>query len=201
MLELDHLAVLAASLEEGAAWLEAALSVPLAPGGRHPAMGTHNRLLSLGPDEYLEVIATDPDAPPPGRARWFGLDAFRGPPRLGAWVLRTDDLDAALAHAPGAGAPMDLARGDLVWRMAVPEDGRLPLGGAHPALIAWRGPHPAPRLPSSGCRLTALHVSCPDPAALRAAVPSLDDPRIAFSAGAPGLAAEIDTPAGPRRLG
>ena len=35
---------------------------PLESGGRHPHMGTHNRLLSLGPDLYLEVIAVDPDA-------------------------------------------------------------------------------------------------------------------------------------------
>ena len=48
-LELDHLAVSAASLAEGAAAVEAVLGVTLAPGGVHPHMGTHNRLLSLGP--------------------------------------------------------------------------------------------------------------------------------------------------------
>ncbi|WP_393939598.1 VOC family protein [Piscinibacter sakaiensis] len=43
-------------------------------GGAHPHMGTHNRLLRLGDHCYLEVIAIDPAAPPPARARWFGLD-------------------------------------------------------------------------------------------------------------------------------
>ena len=39
---------------------EGALGATPAPGGHHPLMGTHNQLLSLGPGEYLEVIAIDP---------------------------------------------------------------------------------------------------------------------------------------------
>jgi hypothetical protein len=38
-------------------------------------MGTHNRLLKLGAGRFLEVIAIDPEAPAPGRRRWFDLDA------------------------------------------------------------------------------------------------------------------------------
>ena len=41
----------------------ALLGVPMAGGGKHPLMGTHNRLIGLG-DLYLEVISIDPDAPP-----------------------------------------------------------------------------------------------------------------------------------------
>ena len=46
--ELDHLVVAARTLEEGAAWVEAALGVKTLPGGKHPLMGTHNRVLSIG---------------------------------------------------------------------------------------------------------------------------------------------------------
>ena len=59
MLVLDHLAVSAATLEEGAGWIGERLGVAVEGGGRHAEMGTHNRLLSLG-DLYLEVIAVDP---------------------------------------------------------------------------------------------------------------------------------------------
>uniref|UniRef100_UPI0039B8CB19 VOC family protein n=1 Tax=Albidovulum sp. TaxID=1872424 RepID=UPI0039B8CB19 len=83
----DHLAVSAASLDYGARVVEAALGIGLESGGKHPFMGTHNRLLSLGPGEYLEVIAIDPEAPGPERPRWFRLDTFTGPPRLTNWVL------------------------------------------------------------------------------------------------------------------
>ena len=37
-------------------------------------MGTHNRLLGLGTNVYLEVIAIDTEAAPPARPRWFSLD-------------------------------------------------------------------------------------------------------------------------------
>ena len=43
----DHLVVAARTLEEGAAWVEARLGVAPVPGGKHPTMGTHNRLLRI----------------------------------------------------------------------------------------------------------------------------------------------------------
>lgn len=198
-LRLDHLVICAADLGAGADDVATRLGVDLAPGGRHAAMGTHNRLLSLGPDLYLEVIAVDPDAPPPGRARWFGLDGFAGPPRLAAWVAACDDLDAALAAAPaGAGAPLALSRGELSWRMAVAADGGRPFDGVFPALIAWDGAaHPAAMLPDAGCRLRRLTLAHPDAAGLGAALAGLDDARLAVVPGPPGLSAEIDTPGGP----
>lgn len=200
-MELDHLAVTCGDLAEGVAAVEAALGVRLAPGGRHDHMGTHNRLLSLGPGLYLEVIAPDPEAQRPEWPRWFDLDRHAGPPRLSHWVARVPDLDAALAAAPdGAGVATDLARGDFRWRMGIPATGRLPFADVFPALIEWRaGGHPADRLPDTGCRLLRLTVRHPDPAALAAAT-GLSDPRVAFAEGPPGLMAEIATPMGPRLL-
>jgi len=77
---VDHLVVAARSLEEGVAWCETTLGVTPGPGGKHAFMGTHNRLLKIAteayPAAYLEIIAIDTDAPPPGRPRWFGLDTL-----------------------------------------------------------------------------------------------------------------------------
>ena len=202
-LRLDHLVVRARTLDEGVAHVEDALGVPVGPGGRHEAMGTHNRLLSLGPDEYLEVIAVDPDGRDPGRPRWFGLDRWDGPPELGAWVARTDDLEAALADAPeGAGEPMDLARDALRWRMAVPAAGAAPLGGAYPALIEWGSEHPAPGLADRGCRLRRLEIAAPEAWVVRdlLARPMGGERRVLFREGAPAMRAVIDTPAGRRVL-
>lgn len=200
MLLLDHIAVAATDLAQGVDWVERQLGVTMAPGGQHPVMGTHNRLLGLGP-LYLEVIAIDPDAPAPARPRWFDLDRFTGQPRLSNWIARCDDLEAALSVAPdGAGVPVALSRGDLRWQMAVPGDGRLPFDGAYPALIAWKGAaHPAARLPDCGCRLTRLEVIHPDAQALRAALAGqLQAPEVEISQGAaPALRAHIDGPKGP----
>lgn len=202
MLRLDHLAIACTTLAEGAAAVEAALGLPLAPGGQHAHMATHNRLMSLGPDLYLEVIAPDPALPRPTWPRWFDLDRFTGPPRLTNWICATDDLDAALADAPaGAGRPTALARGDFRWRMAVPETGILPFDNRFPALIQWEGAaHPAPRLPDQDARLIRLEVAHPDAPALRAALAGLSDPRVVILDGPPALRATLATPHGERVL-
>ena len=77
MIAFDHLVVGAPTLDEGASWLEARLCIPMSAGGKHETMGTHNALVGLGPGAYLEVMAIDPQAPAPGRARWFDLDEPR----------------------------------------------------------------------------------------------------------------------------
>lgn len=197
---LDHLAVACRSLDEGTAWLAAKLG--MSPdqlpdqGGRHPQIGTHNRLLSLGSDgeggEYLELIAIDPDGITPGFPRWFGLDDFNGPPRLVGWVART----SGALDQPGA-SPRDFSRDALRWRFSLPDDG-MPLdGGVTPALIDWQGsPHPAPRLPDLGLRLLALDLSHPAPLP---ALPVLD-PRITLRLGPAVLRARILTPKGETEL-
>jgi hypothetical protein len=202
MLRLDHLAVSAGSLAEGVDVVEQALGVTLAPGGVHPLMSTHNRLLGLG-DLYLEVIAIDPLAPAPPHPRWFDLDHFSGRPRLTNWILACDGLDAALATLPqGTGLPVDLARGDLRWRMAVPTDGLLPFDNAHPALIQWQGAaHPAQRLSDLGVRLELLEIATPDAAALTSALGQFADARIKITQGPEkSMRAQFTTPHGPRVL-
>ena len=202
---LDHVAIAAASLDEGVAHVEAALGVGLSPGGRHALMGTHNRLLSLGPGEYLEVIAIDPEAPVPAHPRWFALDAFLGPPTPRAWIVAVPDLGQAVTAAPeGMGRPMDFARGDLTWRMAVPASGVLPFDGVFPALIAWEGAaHPAQRLPDQGVRLVAIRLTHPRAGDLSAALAGLlADDRVEVVEGPrAALALGFDTPSGRRWLG
>lgn len=203
MLTLDHLAVSAETLEAGVAWVEMALGVPLAGGGKHPHMGTHNRLLGLG-DLYLEVIATDPDAPRPAWPRWFDLDRFAGAPRLTNWICSTDDLDAALTAAPlGTGTATDLTRGDYRWRFAVPASGRLPFDDCFPALMQWQGDlHPARTLRDHGIRLTRLEISHPQADALQEALRGkLPDPRIHVLLGPyRSIRATFETPHGIRVL-
>jgi len=202
MLQLDHLAVVASDLREGCAAVEETLGVVMQPGGQHAYFSTHNQLLGLDDGLYLEVIAVDPDAPDPGVTRWFDLDRMQGPPRLGNWICRSDDLNAAVAQFPKAGRPVPLARGDLTWRMAVPDAGHLPYDNLFPALMQWEcAALPAERLVASGCRLQRLIITHPEAGELSAQLaPGLTDERVVFDTGAPGLLAEIMTPSGLRGL-
>jgi hypothetical protein len=200
---LDHLVISAETLDQGVAWVESVLGVQMAGGGEHPTMGTHNRLLSLGPDAYIEVIAINPAAGPPQHPRLFDMDHFRGEPKLTNWVLRTKSISAALTLAPqNAGRATLLGRDSFRWLMAVPADGRYPYGGAFPGLIEWHSQHPAPLLPDAGCRLTGFEITHPEAGALQTALaPFLDDMRVSVRRGAKvGFRAQIATPQGPRVL-
>lgn len=202
MLELDHLAVAAETLNEGREAVEHALGVRLQAGGQHVKFGTHNVLLGMEEGLYLEVIAVEPEAGALSYPRWFDLDRFEGRPRPRIWICRTDDLDGVVADIPGAGVPVALERGDLRWRMAVPEDGVLPFDNAFPAVIQWEGSaHPAARLAPSGCALRRLVIAHPEAEALRAALKDwLEDERVVIEPGAQAMRFEIDTPHGLRVL-
>ncbi len=198
MLRLDHLAVSGETKQAATAHLAACLGVDPVPGGEHAVFHTHNTLLGLGPDFYLEGIAINPDAPQPDRARWFNLDQFSGAPRLTNWIVATDDMAAALdVLGPGYGDPVHLQRGDLRWQMAVPESGLLPFDGFAPAVIEWAGPHPAPRLPDCGLRFRSLTICHSDADKMaNSLAPLLNDPRIQFAQGPAALKAVFDGPNG-----
>ena len=172
--QLDHLVIAADSLAQGVAWCEATLGVVPGPGGTHALMGTHNRLLKIAteayPNAYLEIIAIDPDAPAPGRARWFGLDAadlrerLRSGPRLIHMVARSTMLDMhrwgliTVGQRPGdpLSAGRDTPQGRLEWQILLRADGGLDCGGALPTLLQWRGRHPTETMPDSGVTLRGL---------------------------------------------
>lgn len=99
-IKIDHFAIGAKILEHGVAVMKAQLGVTVPTGGKHAAMSTHNCVMQSGQQSLFELIAVDPDAPDPGRTRWYTLDDARTKERLAArpralcWVVGTDDLDA-----------------------------------------------------------------------------------------------------------
>lgn len=202
MFTFDHIAIAAENLADGVQYLEDSLGVKMTPGGEHVLMSTHNRLLGLLDGLYLEVIAINPDAPDPGRPRWFDLDNFRGTPRITNWILRCDDLAASLATLPiRAGEPVVLSRGDLRWQMAVPTDGKLPYDNMAPALIEWDGDaHPANRLPQSGVRMTGFDIQHPEAGTLKSLFSATKGPALHFNTGDARFTAHFETPHGPRSL-
>lgn len=206
---IDHLVIVAPDLQRGVAWAESALGVPIGPGGRHDRMGTHNRLLRLQGEVYLEVIAPDLAAPPPEMPRWFGLDdlAPTQAPFLGAWVVRTNDIQATRAATELAlGDVHTMTRGPWSWQITIPAQGQQPLDGLAPALIEWPGSeHPAQRMAESGVRLIGLTVHHPEPVRVHHLLQTLGlAHEVAVQStlvdSAPFLDALFATPSGPCRL-
>jgi hypothetical protein len=215
---VDHLVVVAASLDQGVQWCERVLGVTPGPGGEHALMGTHNRLFSIAspafPNAYFEIIAINPGKPSPRAAparRWFDLDdrelqlhlATTGP-QLAHFVASTTRVHGgvrALARLGlDRGEVLEASRmtpqGLLAWKIAVREDGQRLFYGALPTLIQWGEVHPADGMAPSGVTLQSLHASHPRPDALRAGYEAIGLAGVGLSQGPPNLVATLQTPLG-----
>ena len=217
---LDHLVVLAPSLASGVAWAEATLGVTPGPGGEHPLMGTHNRLLRLSNGKgqpgaaYLEIIAINPAATPtlqPPEHRWFDMDdpalrervAQMGP-QLVHWVARVPALAAALLAWRELGIDRGEARaasrntpaGLLQWQISLRPDGQRLFDGCLPTLIEWGPHHPTATMPDSGLALQSLTLQHPQATLLQAACQAIGLDEVLISEGPGRLSAQLATPRG-----
>jgi hypothetical protein len=165
---VDHLVYASPDLNRGIADIETRLGVKATPGGQHPGVGTRNALVALGPGTYLEVLAPDPDQPPPSQPRTYGVDTVRSP-RLAAWFIKGDGIErlreAAVAGGVPYGAIMSGSRrtpegAELSWRFTDP---RVPVAdGIVPFVIDWgASPHPA-RTAATGASLVGLRAVHPE---------------------------------------
>lgn len=216
--QLDHLVVVAATLDEGVRWCERVLGTTPGPGGEHPLMGTHNRLFSLAspafPRAYLEIIAIHAGAPcqrlAPAR-RWFDLDDLELQLHLSENGPQLAHFVAGTAHAHDsvrALASLGLDRGELLhasrmtpqgllrWQITVREDGQRLFYGALPTLIEWGNRHPVQNMAASRVALLSLQASHPRPAALRAAYEAIGLSGVEVVSGLPNLIATLQTPGG-----
>lgn len=170
---MDHLIIAALTLEQGVEYVRETLGVEIPPGGKHTAMATHNHVMRLGDDVYLEVIAADnhPDAQAVRlqQPRWFALDdpyirqALARSPALVTWAVNTPDIQRTLDSALWQGGEArELSRGDLSWSLAMTEDGRLQGAGMLPYIIQWHvNDHPSRNMADTGVRLEALRIQHP----------------------------------------
>jgi hypothetical protein len=228
--QVDHLVVIAASLEQGVRWCEATLGITPGPGGEHPLMGTHNRLFSVAssafPRAYFEIIAVQPGvtpARPAGKHRWFDMDdavlqarvASEGP-QLVHFVASVPGVHTAVkalaAQGLDRGTAVQVARqtasGLLSWRITVRDDGQRLFYGALPTLIQWgeagedpaQAAHPLDAMPASGVTLEALQASHPRPEQLQGGYAAIGLAGVDVAPGPPNLIATLNTPRGRVRL-
>lgn len=213
--QVDHLVIACHSLEQGSAWCRDTLGAEPVAGARHALMGTHSRRLQLSSptqaDVFLELLAVDPEALLPSRARWYGLDdaalqaALQVSPRLIGWGGRSPQIDMhrwglmTVGLQPGTLVKLEseTANGLVRSQVLLRDDGALQLGGALPVLVQWSGALPATQLPDSGVVLRQLAVRSLPPRAvdvmrLRGVTP--------LDAAEPVLRATLDTPLGERVL-
>ncbi len=222
---IDHLVIVAQSLEQGVQWCEATLGITPGHGGEHTLYGTHNRLFKVAspanPMAYVEIIAINPHAVRPKRAcptRWFDMDtptlqkAVAKEPRLVHFVVNTPDIRAArmairmqgIDRGPAVSASRRTNRGTLNWQISVRADGQRLFDGCLPTLIQWGKPeatdplklHPRNTLTRSGVTLHSLEVSHPSADKLKAAYEAMGLNNVVLSEGPANLKANLQTPKG-----
>lgn len=207
--KLDHIVIAAATLEQGVAFVREQLGVEIPKGGEHPLMATHNHVMQLGNEAFVEVIAINPEGVRPERPRWFGLDdpaiqaSLIQQPRLLTWVVNTDelvDLQARLSFDLGVITPV--TRGKLNWLFAIPGDGRLLASGMLPNAMQWQtSEHPSLKMADLQCRLHALNIYHPYPQWFSSMLGELNASELVVvhalqGNAAPYMTAEIETPNG-----
>lgn len=224
--QIDHLVVVAQTLELGVQWCEATLGITPGPGGEHAQYGTHNRLFKIAtpthPLAYLEIIAINSEAIKPSdiRARrWFDMDdaalqaAVSAVPRLVHFVANTDDIQAArnalkaqdIDRGPAVHASRHSRRGLLQWQISVRDDGQRLFNGALPSLIQWGKPgaaeplrlHPRNSLPRSGVTLQGMAITHPTAPKLQAAFEAIGLVGIPVETGPANITVTLHTPKGP----
>jgi hypothetical protein len=227
--QIDHLVVVAQTLEQGVQWCEATLGIVPGAGGEHLLYGTHNRLFKIAtpahPLAYLEIIAINPKAVRAADApakRWFDMDdaavaaAVAKEPRLVHFVASTDAIQEArsalktlgIDRGPAVHASRHSRRGLLQWQITVRDDGQRLFNGTLPTLIQWGKVHAAeplrlhPRnsLPRSGVTLQGIAVTHPSAETLQAAYTAVGLTGVQITTGPIDIAATLHTPKGPVTL-
>lgn len=172
--QVDHLVYATPDLDTGIRSIEQLLGVRASAGGQHPGLGTRNALIALGPATYLEIIGPDPDQPPLGKPRRFGIDRLKAPQIVG-WVAKGNNLEPFVARARQNRVMLgDVIAGSrkrpdgavLAWQYTDPAvilENRL-----IPYFIDWgTSPHPAATA-TRGATLVALRAEHPEPERLAA---------------------------------
>lgn len=210
---IDHLVIGASNLERGVEYVKDLLEVDIPYGGAHMSLGTHNHLMQLGNNTFLEVIAINEKIKPPRMPRWYGLDdpfvrrQIAEKPTLLTWVVNTKNIETLIKKAVFSLGKSELVRrGELSWNFGLPEDGRLLAGGLLPYAIEWHSEnHPSLNMADLNCQLLRLEIYHPYTQWLKHALVSIDALDLVDiielpDSVAPYLVAHISTPSGPRKL-
>jgi len=199
---IDHVVIGAANLVSGTDILETKLSTKFSPGGEHQIMGTHNNLLKLQSDIYLEVIANNQNADKPSRQRWFSLDEssirdkIKHSPRALCWVLEVDDIENTVKKCGyNPGEILQLSRDDLTWKVTIPSDGKLLENGVLPFLIEWPSDqHPSKKLTNSKVSINKIRLFHPEPYKIKNIISNLiESDLIHVSEGLPKIELNLTT--------
>ena len=198
MIHLDHILYGVPNLEKGIEEFEAMSGVRPAYGGKHEKLGTHNALVALGKDHYLELIAPDPTQSIPFKDIIFNIGKIKTS-RILTWALRSSNLNQLGEH---------IQISKIVSGERTQEDGTLlkwetvgitepsDNSGIVPFVICWFSqPHPAETSPG-GCSLIEFAAEHPNPEKFELLFSNLKFQFKISKSQTPKIRAKLETPKG-----
>src|SRR5262245_17384370 len=152
MKDLDHVIIGWTDLDQLIAWFAAETGVSAARGGAHKGLGTHNAIVSLGGNSYVELLAID-HAQGSDSPTSKALASLTRPTAFG-WAFHCHDASQRAASLRAAGlktretsmsrlAPNGM---ELTWDLIFLEHS---FGRAIPFFIDWKET-PSPSLIAPG---------------------------------------------------
>lgn len=198
--QIDHLLYGTRSLTDGIRYICELTGVQPVMGGSHPGLGTHNALIGLGNNIYLEIIAPDPEQSV--ERVWMDLDKLEQP-QLFRWAATTQNAEKVRQAGLTAGFDIGEVKAGsrykpdgslLEWTLSDPNVNLA--NGPIPFFIYWgTSGNPSPNLPH-GCILESFKAFHPDPVEVRKKLSALHlDLQVEQDTGIQ-LKAEINTPNG-----
>jgi len=166
MHKLDHIVLGSFTLEEGTEFLENILQAKLSDIGYHKDMGTHNRVIRISENVYIEVIAIDPKRKNLNNRKWFNLDnsnlqsKLKISPQIIGYVIENNDRNINKYYDPF----FEASRDSYKWQFAMPTfknnilDSEIIEAGIIPSLISWKSDKPVYQMKKNQFELISLEI-------------------------------------------
>ena len=166
MHKLDHIVFGALTLEEGTELVESLLQAKLSDIGYHRDMGTHNRVIRISENVYLEVVSIDPQNSNLKNRKWFNLDnsnlqtKLKKTPQIIGYVIENNDPNIFKYFDPF----FEASRDNYKWQFAMPTiknnnvDCKIINTGIIPSLISWKGKKPIHKMKKNQFELMSLEI-------------------------------------------
>ena len=169
MHKLDHIVFGANTLEKGTKFVESILQAKLSDIGYHNDMGTHNRVIKISDEVYLEVVAIDPNMENSKYRRWFNLDnpnlqlKLEKSPQIIGYVVENNNRIPIKYYDPFFNA----SRSNYRWQFSMPNyrsnilDSEIIETGIIPSLISWKSKKPIHQMESNQFELIKFEIELP----------------------------------------
>ncbi len=169
-IQLDHLVWAHPHLDEATESFQKESGVSPKFGGQHLNLGTHNSLVSLGPDSYLELISPDPSNKIPNGVKVLGIGQLKEPQIVG-WAINgpLKEMNYMLKDSGfnvsgiNSGSRMTPEGQELKWNYFILDEAAFnEIPQIAPFFIQWIGEIPA-KISPVGCNICDFWGEHPHP--------------------------------------